>query len=67
MGMHSIIENHFNSQNLDRISEVEKCMKIFLAECLQDLYDECEHGDEEHRKWLKDKFDNFLERKLNET
>lgn len=36
-----------------------------LRGSLEELYLECEHGDEEHRKWLKDKFNSFLERKVN--
>lgn len=34
----------------------------YLKICLEQLYKECEHGDEEHRQWLKDKFDDFYKR-----
>lgn len=34
----------------------------YLRICLDKLYEECEHGDEEHRQWLKDKFDDFYNR-----
>lgn len=32
----------------------------FLKNHLDKLYEECKHGDEEHQKWLKDKFENYL-------
>lgn len=44
----------------------EQAKKGFLRQSLYELYDECEHGDEEHRKWLKDKFEDFLNRKYKE-
>lgn len=31
----------------------------YLKRLLDKLYLECEHGDEEHRQWLKDKFESF--------
>lgn len=30
-----------------------------LNKHLEQLFLECEHGDEQHRKWLKDKFDDY--------
>jgi len=33
---------------------------------LKELYEEIEHGDEEHRKWLWDKLDSFSRRKFRE-
>lgn len=38
-----------------------------LKRSIDELFIECEHGNEEHRKWLKDKFNDFLERKVNES
>ncbi len=29
---------------------------------IEELFKEIEHGDEEHRKWLKEKLDNFFDR-----
>lgn len=34
--------------------------KEFAKDLLEGLFLECEHGDENHRKWLKDKFNSFL-------
>ncbi len=34
-----------------------------LRQVLTELFAECEHGDAEHRKWLKDKFNDFADRK----
>lgn len=31
---------------------------------LDKLFLECEHGDEQHRKWLKDKFNDYLKRQI---
>lgn len=28
---------------------------------LEELYEECKHGDKEHQDWLKNKFDKYLE------
>ncbi len=36
-------------------------MIVDLRSTLDRLYLECEHGDIEHRKWLKDKFDAFAD------
>jgi len=33
----------------------------FLKNHLDKLYKECEHGDEGHRKWLKEKFNDYYE------
>lgn len=30
-----------------------------VGDLLKELYHDCEHGDEEHRKWLKDKIEHF--------
>lgn len=35
-----------------------------VADLLRQLYKECEHGDEEHRKWLKDKFEDFITKQI---
>ena len=35
-----------------------------LKELLDALYLECEHGDAEHRQWLKAKFDDFSSRNV---
>lgn len=42
----------------------KKYSEIDLMKLLDELYLECEHGDDEHRKWLKDKFDDFYKRKI---
>jgi len=31
-----------------------------VADLIMQLYTECTHGDDEHRKWLKDKFESFI-------
>lgn len=36
-------------------------MKVFKKH-LDELFKECEHGDDEHRQWLKDKFNDYFER-----
>jgi hypothetical protein len=38
-----------------------------LKEILDELFLECEHGDAEHRQWLKDKFEDYRIRKELET
>ena len=30
-----------------------------IKQALEELFDEVKHGDKEHQKWLKDKFDSF--------
>jgi hypothetical protein len=37
-----------------------------LKQILDELFAECEHGDAEHRQWLKDKFEDFRKRKEDE-
>lgn len=39
-------------------------LKIILKQHLNKLYEECKHGDEEHQKWLKDKFEDYLNKQL---
>lgn len=39
--------------------KIGKGSKMGLKEHLEQLYKECEHGDEQHRKWLKDKFEEY--------
>ena len=34
--------------------------RTFLKENLNKLYEECKHGDEEHQLWLKNKFNEYL-------
>lgn len=41
-----------------------KC--IDLKTVLNQLYKECEHGDQEHKDWLKNKFDEFYNKIINE-
>lgn len=36
----------------------DKSLKAVLGQ----LFLECEHGDAEHRQWLKDKFDDYFKR-----
>lgn len=33
--------------------------RTVVKEALNELYEQCKHGDAEHQKWLKDKFDAF--------
>jgi hypothetical protein len=33
-----------------------------LNEHLEELFKECKHGDDKHKQWLKDKFDDYFER-----
>lgn len=40
-------------RDIGRKKDLEKALNL--------LYAEVAHGDEEHRKWLKDKFDDFLQ------
>lgn len=30
----------------------------------KELYEEIKHGDEEHQKWLKDKIEDFIKRRV---
>ncbi len=46
--------------NIKTVQMIEKSMKEYIKECLDQLFIESEHGDAEHRQWLKDKFNNFL-------
>lgn len=48
-------------------NEEVSIMKIYLKICLDKLYKECEHGDEDHRKWLKDKFNDFYNRQKDDA
>lgn len=41
---------------------IEKYKICDLKNALDKLFVECEHGDEDHRKWLKNKFENFYNR-----
>ena len=36
-------------------------MKL-LKKHLDNLFKECEHGDDEHRQWLRDKFNDYFEK-----
>lgn len=38
---------------------IEDGIRTFTEGLLDHLYTEIEHGDEDHRKWLKDKIHNF--------
>lgn len=40
---------------------VKSAAMRYVGECLDQLYVESEHGDTEHRQWLKDKFKDFYE------
>lgn len=33
--------------------------KMHVKAALDELYEQCKHGDEEHQKWLKDKFNAY--------
>jgi hypothetical protein len=47
----------------DRTSKaLTKAAIKFLKNKLDELYLEIEHGDDEHRKWLKDKIEDFKTR-----
>lgn len=39
--------------------------KTQFQDLFKELYEEIAHGDDEHRKWLKDKIDEFITKKLN--
>lgn len=63
-----IIENRIGWESIDQenyeeiVFEIDRHFKLMLKQ----LYKECEHGDDEHRKWLKDKFDDFYKRMTDE-
>lgn len=44
------------------IEFIALCIKGYLSNHLEKLFLECEHGDEEHRKWLKNKFNDYLQK-----
>lgn len=41
----------------------EMVLKLFakahVRKALEEIYEDAKHGDEEHQKWLKDKFNNY--------
>lgn len=41
----------------------EKDFKIATQDLMRQLFKEIEHGDKEHRKWLKDKIKAFIKKK----
>lgn len=50
-----------NRKHIEWVSELDVPTPD-IAEILRQLFLEIEHGDPEHRKWLKDKIENFIER-----
>lgn len=58
------IEEILNNYAFINYDAAEEAAKDYLQVSLEELYKECEHGDEEHCKWLKDKFDDFYKRKI---
>lgn len=51
---------------LDEYLEIRNGCCRDLNKHLEQLFLECEHGDAEHRKWLKDKFNDYAKRQNNE-
>ncbi len=43
---------------------LKQSSKEYLRISLDELFLEIEHGDDEHRQWLKDKIEDFKQRKL---
>ena len=41
-----------------------RTLNTFLTERFNKLYEECKHGDDEHQKWLKNKFEDFINREI---
>lgn len=65
MSFEEVIWGHYDYEDRCIHKSSMKFLKEDLnstfKELLNRLYSECEHGDDEHRQWLKDKFDNFYE------
>lgn len=60
-----ICENPEGDTDLYSDSLLKEAFKGYLLQSLNQLYLECEHGDEEHRQWLKDKFNDFYKKVAN--
>ena len=56
--MNTIVQGDIPSE------EIIELNNLYLKQALDKLYKECEHGDDEHRKWLKDKFEDFYNKSL---
>jgi len=60
----ALLEDGYNVGYSEGFTDGSDFERRNFKELLYKLYLECEHGDEEHRKWLRDKFDNFYKRMI---
>ena len=42
----------------------KKYAKEILKQSLEELFEECKHGDQEHQDWLENKFKEYLKNKV---
>jgi FtsZ-binding cell division protein ZapB len=61
----SILEQKLSKEELKEVNNsFINLFKDLFKRRLDELYLECEHGDKEHRKWLKNKFDDFYKNNI---
>lgn len=61
----STIVNFIEQWNGATNSYMGNVLSLIVKKCLSDLYSKIEHGDEEHRAWLKKAINEFYETNYN--